>query len=320
MPPESSPGPRCSSERAGEPVGRRAFLRRIGLAGGGALVALGAPSLLAACGGSEDDGDEATLALGPVGSQLVGLFNYQGGYLASGIPQRAAFAIATAAGPPSPDGPASFVGRLRREGVDKGEVELRKHADGTPIAYYPLLTTFDEPGIWELTTELDGAEATQSFQVDPPELVDLVQPGQAMVPVATPTIVDARGVTPICTADPQCPLHERSLAEVLAGGGPVALLISTPQYCTTTVCGPVLDLLLEQRDAHPELAMVHAEVYVDPAAGPDPASAGTTDVVDAYGLTFEPSLFVARADGTVSSRLDNVMDRGELAEALASAA
>jgi hypothetical protein len=281
---------------------------------------VGSPTLLAACGGSSDSDDEATrLGLTDVGSQLVGLFNYQGGYLVAGAPQRAAFAIATPAGPPSPDGPDRFTARLTREGVDKGEVVLEKHSDGTPIAYYPLLTTFDEAGIWGLTTDLDGAESTQNFQVQDADLVTLVQPGQAMVPVATPTVADARGVTPICTNDPQCPLHERSLAEVLASGQPVALLISTPRYCQTTVCGPVLDLVLEQMAAHPDMAFVHAEVYVNPGEGADPAVNGTTEAVDAYGLSFEPSLFVAGADGLVTARLDNVMDRVELAAALDSA-
>ncbi|MCD9624601.1 hypothetical protein [Rhabdothermincola salaria] len=318
MRPDSSPS-RPARPSAIPALDRRGFLRRAGLVGGAGLVALGAPTLLAACGGSSDDQDATgRMDLAPVGTTLVGLFNYQGGYLAAGIPQRAAFAISSAAGAPTSDGPDTISARLSREGVDKGEVELRKHADGTPIAYYPLLTTFDEPGIWGLTTTFDDTESTQNFQVDRPEQVELVQPGQAMIPVATPTVADARGVTPICTAEPQCPLHERSLAEVLAAGGPVALLISTPRYCSTTVCGPVLDLVIEESAAVSGLTVVHAEVYVDPAAGPDPASAGTTDAVDAYGLSFEPSLFVARGDGMVTARLDNVMDRGELAEALAS--
>ena len=96
-------------------------------------------------------------------------------------------------------------------------------------------------------------------------------------------------------------------------------MISTPQYCQTGVCGPVLDLVMEQAATTPDVAVVHAEVYVDPAGGSDPAAGGLTKAVSAYGLSFEPSLFVARADGTVTARLDNIFDRGELARAFASA-
>jgi hypothetical protein len=132
-------------------------------------------------------------------------------------------------------------------------------------------------------------------------------------------VADARGVTPICTRADPCPLHATTEAEALQAGGPVVLMISTPAYCQTAVCGPVLDLVLEQVPSLPGATFVHAEVYNDPTAGADPASAGTTPAVDAFGLTFEPSLFVAGADGIVTARLDNVFDRVELAEALATA-
>jgi hypothetical protein len=85
------------------------------------------------------------------------------------------------------------------------------------------------------------------------------------------------------------------------------------------VCGPVLDLVMEQVGAFPSVRFVHAEVYRDPNNGADPAAAGLAPVVDAYGLSFEPSLFVARADGTIAARLDNVFDRVELAAALTAA-
>jgi len=39
-------------------------------------------------------------------------------------------------------------------------------------------------------------------------------------------------------------------------------------------------------------------------------------VIDEYGLTFEPSLFVADESGVIVARLDNVYDRAELRAAL----
>ena len=41
--------------------------------------------------------------------------------------------------------------------------------------------------------------------------------------------------------------------------------------------------------------------------------------MSAYGLSFEPSLFVARANGVIVTRLDNVFDRVELAQAFQAA-
>jgi hypothetical protein len=59
------------------------------------------------------------------------------------------------------------------------------------------------------------------------------------------------------------------------------------------------------------IQVIHAEVYVD-----DKAKV-TTPVVDALGLTYEPALFLARADGTVVERLDYIFDASELGAALA---
>jgi len=195
------------------PFGRRTFLRRAGLATGAGLVIVGAPSLLSACS-SGDDRDSQTLGLEPAGDQLVGLFNYQGGFLASGLPQRAAFAIATAAGPPAAEGPATITARLAL-GDQTDEVVLERHHDGTPIPYYPLRTTFDAPGIWSLTTEIAGVESTQSFQVDAPDDVALVQVGQPIPSVATPTPADPLGVDPLCTRADPCPLHAVSASVAL---------------------------------------------------------------------------------------------------------
>ncbi len=303
---------------------RRTFLRRMGLAGGLGAVAISAPSLLAACGSDAasgpDDAGRLTLSTDLGGRQLVGLFNYTGGYAEAGTPQRLALAVATAEGPPDPDGPDTLTVQLAREGADVGgPLTLSRHRDGVPIGYYPLVTTFDQAGTWTVSTELDGRPASQAFRVEAPGGSPVTQVGEAMVAVDTPTTTDARGVDPICTRSPRCPFHDLTLTEALGAGTPVALMISTPQFCQTGVCGPVLDLVMEQQASFPGMTFVHAEVYADPNGGADPAAGGLAPVVGAYGLSFEPSLFVAGADGTVTARLDNVFDRGELAAALRSA-
>jgi hypothetical protein len=300
------------------PLGRRAFLHRAGVVGGMGALALASPSLLAACGSSSStsSSDRLTLTTDLEGRQLVGLFNYTGGYVEAGAPQRLALTIASAEGPPEADGPATLTVQLSRDGTAVGApITLDRHADGTPIGYYPLFTTFDQAGTWSVSTDLDGRTVEQAFRVEAAGGSPIRQIGEAMVPVETPTTADARGVTPICTRSPNCPFHGQTLTQALATGAPVALMISTPQYCQTGVCGPVLDLVMEQSAATPGVQVVHAEVYVNPAGGADPAAKGLTDAVTAYGLSFEPSLFVARADGTIVARLDNVFDRAELAQA-----
>ena len=304
-----------TTESTGPRHDRRSFLR-LG-AGVGALgtLAIAAPTLLSACGSSAKSG---TVGLSKTTTdQLTGLFNYTGSFLVTGIPQRLPFIISTSEGPPATTGPDLLQLQVYfgQEAVG-GPIPVARHADGVPIGYYPLNYKFDRAGTWVVRTTIQGEETGMSFAVSAPDKVKLVQPGQKLPSALTPTVTDARNVNPICTASPQCPLHDRTVTAALDRGAPIALLVGTPAYCRTAVCGPVLDMLLSQREAFPTVQFLHAEVYNDPGAGSDPAAKGTTPVVDALGLTYEPSLFVVRNDGIVASRLDNIWDRVELATAL----
>jgi hypothetical protein len=292
-----------------------AISRRAVLAGSAALA------FLAACSSSSNGTTAASqLSLDPNGDSrvLIANFAYGGNYLIRGAPQRMTFLIGVG-GAPTTDAPPELSFQLSLDGNDVGEpILVPAHSDGVPVPYFPLPATFDTAGLWTATAKIDGAPATQTFQVSEPDQVALVQPGQAMKPFETPTVDDHRGVEPICTDVPECPLHAQTLTAALATGKPVAFLVGTPAYCQTGLCGPVLTLLVEEAPNHPDIEFVHAEVYTNAAAVGDVSQATLAPVIDAYGLTFEPSLFVADATGTIRTRLDNVYDRAELRAALAS--
>ena len=307
------------------PVGRRAFLRRVGVVGGLGALALGAPSLLAACGSdgtasSASTGDRLTLTTDLGGRQLVGLFNYTGGYVEAGTPQRLALTIASAEGPPEADGPATLTVQLARDGTDGGApVTLPRHTDGTPIGYYPLVTTFDQEGTWTVATELDGQTVDQAFRVEAPGGSTIRQVGQSMAPVETPTTTDARGVNPICTCSPQCPFHDQTLTQALSKGAPVALMISTPMFCQTGVCGPVLDLVMEQSAAYPGSRSSTPRSTRTPTGAPTRRPAAWPRRSAPTACRSSRACSWPAPTGRSSSRLDNVFDRVELAQAFQSA-
>lgn len=290
--------------------------RRSVLAGSAALA------FLAACSSGKSNVSTGTsqLSLEPDGDSrvLIANFAYGGNYLISGAAQRMTFLIGVG-GAPTTDAPAELTFQLSLDGNDVGDpIVVAAHTDGVPVPYFPLRATFDTAGLWTASSEIDGAPATQTFQVSEPDQVALVQPGAAMRPAETPTVDDHRGVEPICTDSPECPLHTQTLTAALSTGKPVALLVGTPAYCQTGLCGPVLTLLVEEAPNHPDMQFVHAEVYTDAAAVGDVSQATLAPIIDTYGLTFEPSLFVADSTGTIRTRLDNVYDRAELRDALAS--
>lgn len=289
--------------------------RRTFVAGAAALAGT---VLAASCSSSSVSAGGAPGTSAAIGLTMVPTFDPGPTFGVAGLAQRFPFQLATPDGAPSLKGPPTLDVQVLRDGRPVGAVSaVARHQDGIPNAYYPLVFTPDAPGTYVARATIDGRPVEQSFQVGPAADNPLVQVGQRLRPVDTPTTEDHRGVEPICTRQPEaCPLHTQTLTAAMASGKPLALLISTPRFCQIGICGPVLELLLEERAARPGVEMVHAEVYRDAAAKGNIAGATLAPVVDTYGLTFEPCLLVARADGTVAARLDYVFDRTELKQAL----
>lgn len=282
--------------------------RRLLLAGAGSVAAL------VACGSGRTGPQQQTATTeAAAGLTLARVFSPE---QPAGVEVRLPLALADASGVVIDDVPAEFSVRVGPVGTDElGEpVTVERHGEGIPRPYFPLVTSFPEPGNWRIVADVDGQPAETPVAARPPGEVPAVPVvGDSLIPVPSPTIDDPRGVDPICTAEPPCPLHEVSLDEAMAGDRAIALLVATPAYCQTAICGPVLDLLVaRQPDYADRVTMIHAEVYTDDSARE------VTDVVRAYGLAWEPSLFLATPDGTISSRLDYTYDATELDQALAS--
>ena len=142
--------------------------------------------------------------------------------------------------------------------------------------------------------------------VDPADSV-LPAPGDPAIPSETPTTADPGAAESLCTRNPDCDMHEDSLADVLEAGRPAVLLFATPAFCQTAVCGPVVDTLEEvhRSTSWGDVAFIHCEIFQD---------AGETllTAVEEWGLPTEPWLFAIDADGHIHARLDGPMLADEL--------
>ena len=183
--------------------------------------------------------------------------------------------------------------------------------DAVPGPYYDFRPTIDTVGFYRLQVE-GGTPEGASFDVADPSTIVVPIPGQPLPPLDTPTVTDAAGVDPICTREPEaCPFHDVTLTEALASGKQVAYYIGTPAFCSTGVCAPGLESLIEvQGDYADTHVFVHAEVYTDDTA------TTLTPAVDALNLFYEPVLFVTDTAGVILERLDAVWNTDELVEVL----
>lgn len=279
-------------------ITRRGFL----VAGAGLAVA-------AACGGGDngidvaDEDDKGDAASANVSLVLASYLHV------AGIDQRVTFALIRSDGPERADDPLEVVFQ-GPDGKRSPSLTGEWHHDGIDLPYVPLRHRFEAPGIYEAHTRYQGKDLTAAVRVND-ATVPVPFPGKPLISVATPTTADHRGVEPICTRDPACPLHETSLDAALAAKRPVALLFSTPARCKSRLCGPVLDNLLAQQDTFADrVQFIHVEIYREAS------SEKLAPAVESYQLPGEPFLFLAGADGIVRERLDNAYDRAEVREAL----
>ncbi len=279
--------------------------RRLLLAGAGGLV-------LAACGGGGDGTASGTTAATtaptatPGALSLIRVFAPE---QAVGVPVRLPLAFADSSGAPTDEVPERIsVQAVSPGGAEAEPVTVERRGTGIPSPYYPFEATFDEEGVWQLVIAVGAARTSTEVTVRPAQGLAVVPgPGDRLPSIPTPTTTDAMGIDPMCTAQPPCPLHEVSLDEAMAASRPVVLLVSTPAFCQTAICGPVLELLVERAGASADRAsFLHAEVYTDDTASE------TSPTVAALGLRYEPSLFLADATGVVRSRLDYTFDATEL--------
>ncbi len=195
-------------------------------------------------------------------------------------------------------------------------VEGQIFTDATPAPpYFTVEAELAPKGtVWAQVT-VDGKKA-----VAPVKIVDVLAGlgrGKPMPGVRTPSPGDAAGLEQVCTrSEGPCPWHDVSLDRALTEGRPMAVLVATPAFCQTAVCGPVLDVLLRaQPQVGDRVRFLHLEVY---ASRPGREISGTplAPAVKAFGLASEPTLFIVGADGIVRDRIDGLYGTSESTAAL----
>lgn len=318
------------------PLGRRAFLRATAAASAG-----GAALYLAGCGTSDGGSDDAgtpdaaatstALAPGPDGIRpvlltrefvvnednrfLVGLQDGDGKLVKDATVHLRFFKI----------GADGATGSLRAEG-DMQYLELNvagAHThDGTAgdgvsedsVSFYAAIAPFEEAGAWGVEVAVKPQSAPSSTVQLPIEVLERPEtPADGTLPPASQndTTATNTNVESLCSRDPICGLHDKVIADVLGKGRPLVVQFSTPAYCATRFCGPVLEVLLAQVPAYEDrIDFVHIEVFEDFQLQQYRQS------VDEWNLPGEPYTFFMGADGTVRGRLEAIFTTGELVQKL----
>ncbi len=156
-----------------------------------------------------------------------------------------------------------------------------------------------------------GKESTASGSINVGTTEATPPVGSDALPSDTPTIKSAGGdFKALTTADPpDKTLLEYSIADSLKAKKPFVAVFATPQFCTSRLCGPTVQLVqaVQQDMKDTPMRFIHIEIYRDndPNSGPNPW-------VQQWGLPSEPWVFVVGADGKIKSKFEGAVGLDEL--------
>jgi hypothetical protein len=139
--------------------------------------------------------------------------------------------------------------------------------------------------------------------------------GQRPPAIATDTLTTVHGnVSLLTTRVPPESMHSVSFNQVL-GKQPVLLLFSTPELCTSRICGPVTDVAVQlQHEFGNRITFIHQEVYAN-----NQPSHGLRSQLKAFHLQTEPWVFAINRQGVVVARLEGAFGLNELRQAIQAA-
>ncbi len=182
-----------------------------------------------------------------------------------------------------------------------------QEAEGTGLGLHVAEFAVEQPGQVEVVVVQGENYGAATVNAVAPENSKVPAPGDTAKSVATPTPDKPLGFEKICTQDPPCGMHEISLDEALAQGRPTTVIFATPEFCQTATCGPAVGTVdqLRQSGDWGDMAWIHVEVYSKVSG-----ELKTGRPIAQWKLPSEPWLFAIDDTGTIASRLDGPMLTG----------
>jgi hypothetical protein len=185
------------------------------------------------------------------------------------------------------------------------------------VPYWTIALNLPRAGYWGLGAEItmaDGRQATGQLAIEAQERP--LGPAVGSRPPASlnrtlesePDI--SRLTSDFNTPDPA--LYQMTVVEAMSSGRPTVVTFTTPAFCATQICAPVLESVKQARQQLGDsVNFIHIEVYqeFEPLV--------LADEILQWGLTSEPWTFVLDSDGLVTARLGGPLALSELLTAVA---
>ena len=209
-------------------------------------------------------------------------------------------------------------------GIERRVERVHRHADGTTHEHqgesdvrglYATQVAFAAPGHWGIeiqAREHHGSAAFARFTVTVLDRSQTPAPGGRAPRSRNLVASDVKDLREIDTSSPaDRRLHRVRIADAIAQGKPQLIAFATPQFCTSRMCGPVLDVVRQLLPRYGDrVAFTHQEIWRDFA------NKEMFSTVEEWRLSSEPWIFIVDSRGTISTRFEGLVTVGELESAL----
>src|SRR5712692_9284937 len=190
------------------------------------------------------------------------------------------------------------------------------HSEATDVqGIYVAQVPFTRPGPWGLEIRAqqgDGPVETARLSVNVLEVSRTPTPG-APAPRSRNLIAsDVSDLRQIDSSEPpDLRLHQTRIADALAQGKPQVIVFATPKFCTSRVCGPVVDVVRTLLPIYGNrVVFIHQEIWQ--TGSPQQFS----PTVEEWNLQSEPWIFVVDGQGMLRAKFEGLTTRRELEAAL----
>ena len=190
------------------------------------------------------------------------------------------------------------------------------HDDATEVrGLYIANLTFPRPGNWgvELVTrQADGSSETARLTVIVREAPATPALGSAAPRSRNLIAGDVKDLRQIDTSErPDPRLHQTRIADAIASGKPQLIVFATPQFCTSRMCGPVVDIVRALLPTYSKrFVFTHQEIWQDFA------TKKVFSTIEEWRLESEPWIFIVDGQGIIRAKFEGLVTAGELETAL----
>ena len=204
------------------------------------------------------------------------------------------------------------------------EKKVHRHADGSQHVHddgnavrgvYVAHLTFTRPGNWGIelvARQPDGLSETTRLTVtvrETPTTPAIGSPAPRSRNLIASDVKDLRQIDTSERPDPR--LHQMRIADAIAMAKPQLIVFATPQFCTSRMCGPVVDIVRTLLPTYGKrVVFTHQEIWQDFA------TKKVFSTIEEWRLQSEPWIFIVDGQGTIRARFEGLVTARELETAL----